>query len=104
MHILLEVMIHLFLVFYFSTHRPQLAYSCERSICLLFAFSALGPYFVVGHDSSITRGLVIYKIVTRAEAWRSVNGTLVSVVAVMKLSGLMYSNVKAVALAHNQVN
>ena len=67
-------------------------------------FSALGPYFVVGHDSSITRGLVIYKIVARTQALRYVNGTPVSVVAVMKLSGLMYSNVKAVTLTHNQVN
>ena len=55
----------------------------------------------MGHDSSITRGLVIYKIVPgRKGRW----GTPVSVVAVLKLSGLMYSNVKAVALAHNQVS
>ncbi|KAK7096692.1 uncharacterized protein [Littorina saxatilis] len=67
-----------------------------------YCVSSVGPYFVVGHDACITQGLVIYKIV-RAAKMAGGSSNSVSVLPLMKLSGLRNSAVMSVMLSHKQV-
>lgn len=66
--------------------------NASRCVC---ACSTFGQHFAAGTYSSMLTGMRVYQLKRK-------NG-LVAVEIVMKLSGLMYSDVSTVTLTHNKV-